>query len=165
MTIFFFFPPDFFLVGGGGYLIPGIWDIHLGLKRSKTSGEKQKQKQKTLCQRLVGRGSKNTCAIFSVSGSKKRHELLDFCAQNMCNRCSYVVPGSFSMGVICDLIMALGSQIFETLRKKQCRHALEYTSYRLGLKKWRGNVVFLRKRLTMVDLFEGLWSVGTRCRH
>ena len=103
--------------------------------------------------------------IFRIYLVSLKTPYLDFCAQNMCNRCSYVVPGSFSMGVICDLIMALGSQIFETLRKKQCRHALEYTSYRLGLKKWRGKVVFLRKRLTMVDLFEGLWSVGTRCRH
>ena len=72
-------------------MIPGIWDIHLGLKRSKTSGEKQKQKQKTLCQRLVGRGSKNTCAEIESLIFKKRREFLDFRAENTCNLRSYVL--------------------------------------------------------------------------
>ena len=48
----------------------------------------------------------------------------------MHNLRSYVISLSFSMelnlGVKNDLILALRSQIFESLRETFCRHALEY---------------------------------------
>ena len=62
-----------------------------------------------------------------------------------------------------DLILTRRSQIFDYLRKTFCRRAVPAIgSFR---KKDGGKkVVFLRKRLTIIDLFERLWSVGARFR-
>ena len=73
-----------------------------------------------------------------------------------------------TMGVKDDLIIVLAicSQIFEYLRGNFKRHDLEYLqSARSERKKLKKNALFLRKRLTVVDLFEGLWSVDTRLGH
>ena len=59
--------------------------------------------------------------------------------------------------------MTLRSQIFEYLREKKLKACLRVPE-RLVQKKNEKNIVFLRKRLTIVDRFEGLWSVGTRFR-
>ena len=64
-----------------------------------------------------------------------------------------------------DLILALRSQIFEYLRFFFYRHALEYLqSPRSEKKNDQNNAAFLRKRLTIIELFGVLWSVGTRFR-
>ena len=61
-------------------------------------------------------------------------------------------------------ILALCSQIFEYLRETFYRHALEYLQSAPSDQKQCKKNVFLRKRLTIIDLFEGLWSVATRFR-
>ena len=77
----------------------------------------------------VCRGFKNTLHQSSGSISKKRREHVDFCAFYMCNLRSNVLL-SFNMestlGVKYDLILALRSQIFESLRATFYRNALEY---------------------------------------
>ena len=61
-----------------------------------------------------------------------------------------------TLGVKRDLTLALRSQTFEYLRENVHRDALEYLqSARLEKKKKKGHVL-LRKRLTTMDLFEGL---------
>ena len=67
------------------------------------------------------------------------------------------------MGVKHDLILSLRSQIFERLRET-FRHALEYLQLARSEKNEK-NARFLQKHLIIIDLFEGLWSVGTRFRH
>ena len=68
-----------------------------------------------------------------------------------------------TLGVKCDLMLALRSQIFEKSGTLFYRHALEYLQSARSENK-RGKTQ-PRKRLAIVDLFEGLWSVGTRFRH
>ena len=60
---------------------------------------------------------------------------------------------------------AVKSRIFE---ETFYRHALEYLQSARSEKKIiiiKTNAVSLQKRLTIIVLFEGLWSVGTRFRH
>ena len=59
------------------------------------------------------------------------------------------------------MILALRSQIIEYLRETFYRHALEYQQWARPGGKNEENCVFLRKRLTIIDLSEDLWSVGT----
>ena len=61
------------------------------------------------------------------------------------------------------LILTLRSQFLEDLRETFCRRALGYLKP-ARLEKTTRKSFSLQKRLTMVDLFEGLWSVGTRFR-
>ena len=68
------------------------------------------------------------------------------------------------MGDKYDLTLALPSQIFEYLRESFCKRALEYLQSARSEKNEK-NYIFVRKRLTIIDLFEGLWSVWTRLRH
>ena len=70
-----------------------------------------------------------------------------------------------ALGVKYVLILALRSQIFEYLRETFYRHVLEYLQWVRPekMKKKRKNP--LGKRLTIIDVFEGLWSLGTRFRH
>ena len=46
------------------------------------------------------------------------------------------------------------------LERKKCRHALEYLRSARPEKRNEKKCVFLRERLTIIYLFEGLWSVG-----
>ena len=57
----------------------------------------------------------------------------------------------------------LQSQIFECLREIVYRHDLEYLQSTRSETKM--NTFFVRKRLPSIDLFEGLWWVGTRFGH
>ena len=50
-----------------------------------------------------------------------------------------------------DLILDLSSQILEHLREIVCRRALEYRQS-ARLEKKKKNALFLRKRLTIIDL-------------
>ena len=62
-------------------------------------------------------------------------------------------------------MLALRSQIFEYLREtfsQTCLGVAAIGSFRKNVKK---TAVFLRKRLTIVERFEGLWSVGTCFRY
>ena len=68
------------------------------------------------------------------------------------------------MGDDYDLMVALSCQIFEYLRETFCRRALENLQSARSEEKKREKKVFQRKRLAIVDLFEGLWSVGARFR-
>ena len=78
--------------------------------------------------------------------------------------CNYLVSALGStLGVKHDLILSLRSQIFERLRET-FRHALEYLQLARSEKNEK-NARFLQKHLIIIDLFEGLWSVGTRFRH
>ena len=54
------------------------------------------------------------------------------------------------------LILVLRSQFVEYLREALYKHALEHLEEALQKKIWGKNVFFLRKRLTIIDLFEGL---------
>ena len=76
----------------------------------------------------------------------------------------YQLWGIYTWYIIYDVILALRRQIFEYSRETFCRSALEYLQSARSEKKEKENAVFLRKRLTIFDLFEGLWSVGTRFR-
>ena len=69
-----------------------------------------------------------------------------------------------TLGVKSDLILALRSQIFEYLRESVHRDALEYLQL-AGSEKMQKKELFLRKRLSIIELFEELRSVGTRVRH
>ena len=60
----------------------------------------------------------------------------------------------------CDLMLALRSQIFEQLREYFYRLALEYLEPARSEKKQKKGSL-LRKRLTTIDLVEGMWPVGT----
>ena len=71
---------------------------------------------------------------------------------------------SSALGVKDDLILVLRGQIFEYLREKKYRHAFQYLQSARSEEKKREKKVFQRKRLAIVDLFEGLWSVGARFR-
>ena len=64
------------------------------------------------------------------------------------------------MGVKHALILALRSQIFEYLAETFYRHALEYLKPARSEREWGKYmyVFLLGKRLTTIDLFEGLWS-------
>ena len=61
--------------------------------------------------------------------------------------------------------MSLRRQIFEYSRETFSRRALEYLKSVRSEKK----IIIIKKklwtRLTIIDLFEGMWSVGTRFRH
>ena len=59
-----------------------------------------------------------------------------------------------ALGLKYDLILVLRSQIFESLRETFYRHALEF------LQRARSDSYGIL-RLAIIDLFEGLWSVGT----
>ena len=62
-------------------------------------------------------------------------------------------------------MLALRSQIFEDLRETFYGHALEYLqSPRSGKNKENKKGFLLRKPLTIIDHFEGLWSVGVPFR-
>ena len=52
--------------------------------------------------------------------------------------------------------MIIRSQIFEYLRETLYKHALDHLEAARSEKKMGGKNVFLRKRLTIVDHFEGL---------
>ena len=80
--------------------------------------------------------------------------------KSACNS-AYFSMGS-TAGVKYDLILALRSQVFEYIYIYIFyRHAFEYLQPACSEKKREKNAVFLRKSLTIVDLFEGLWSAGT----
>ena len=93
-------------------------------------------------------------------------DILDLCVVALYFEVT-IIP-SFSMGatlgVKYDVILVLRSQIFEYLRETFYRHALEYLEPARSEKKKKEKKIFLRKHLTIADLFEGLWSVGTRFR-
>ena len=61
-------------------------------------------------------------------------------------------------------MLALRSQTSEYLHETFCRRALEYLQPARKKKKGK-KCCFLQERLAIIDLFEGLWSVGTRFRH
>ena len=61
-------------------------------------------------------------------------------------------------------MLALRSQIFEYLSDLFYRHALGYLEPARSDKNGKIKLFFPRKRLTVVDRFEGLWSVGARFR-
>ena len=66
-----------------------------------------------------------------------------------------------TLGVKHDLMLmlALGSRIFEYLRETFYGHALEHLQS-AGSEKNEKKRFFLRKRLAVIDLYEGLWSLG-----
>ena len=67
-----------------------------------------------------------------------------------------------------DLILALRSQIFESLRETFYRYALEYSTCNWLVQKKRGgkrNCFSDGNAWSLSTSFEGLWSVGTRFRH
>ena len=103
------------------------------------------------------------CQI-SGSISKKRRGHLEFCAENMFAQlpCSYLVSAGSTLGAKHDLILALSSQMFEYLRDFFTDMPW---STRNRLVQQKKTEFFLRKRLTIVHLLEGLWSAGTRFRH
>ena len=61
-----------------------------------------------------------------------------------------------ALGVTYDLILDLRAHIFEYSPETNYRHAVWNTCNRLVQKKTEMHACFLRKRLTIVDLFEGL---------
>ena len=64
------------------------------------------------------------------------------------------------------VILALPSQIFEYLCETFGRRALGYLeSASIKDNKEEKKGFFLRKRLTIIGLLKGLWSMGTRLRH
>ena len=72
-----------------------------------------------------------------------------------------------TLGVKCDLILTLRSQIFGYLRDFFLQTCLGVPAIGLFRQKIRGKkkiVFFLRKRLSIIEPFEGRWSVGTRFR-
>ena len=58
------------------------------------------------------------------------------------------------------MILAPRSRVLEWLRERFCRRAVGY----LEPARSEKTLLYLRKRLTIVDRFEGLWSVGARFR-
>ena len=76
---------------------------------------------------------------------------------------------TFSMkstsGVKCDLILAVRSQILNTCVKPFTDMPWSTCSRLVQKKKGKHFFFFVRKCLAIIDLFEGLWSVGTRFRH
>ena len=68
------------------------------------------------------------------------------------------------MGVMLYLILTLRSQFFEDLRDFFVGVLWGIPGIGSLKKKGEKRCLLLRKRLTIVDLFEGLWSVGTRFR-
>ena len=72
-----------------------------------------------------------------------------------------------TLGVKYVLLLALRSQILNFLRVTCYRHTLEYLQVEpaRSVKKWKKKKgLFIPKRLTVTDLFEGPWLVGTRFR-
>ena len=63
-----------------------------------------------------------------------------------------------------DWILALRRQNLKHFREKKCIHALRYLEPARSEQRGGGDGFFLRKRLTIIDLCESLWSVGTRFR-
>ena len=90
---------------------------------------------------------------------QKRCRHLDFYAENMSNLRSCLVITSKQLGVRYELILALRSQIFEYLRETF------YRSTRNRPVQKKEVFFFLLKRLTIIDLVEGLWPVGTLFQH
>ena len=62
-----------------------------------------------------------------------------------------------------DLVLVLRSQFFEYLRETWYKHAFEHLEAARSEKKGK-NLFYLRKRQTIIDLFEGLRLVGTQFR-
>ena len=60
------------------------------------------------------------------------------------------------LGVINDIILVLRSQFFEYLRETLYKHALEHLEAARAEKKWPICFSSYGKRLTTIDLFEGL---------
>ena len=61
------------------------------------------------------------------------------------------------LGVINDIILVLRSQFFEYLRETLYKHALEHLEAARSEQKWVIRFSSYGKRLTIIDLFEGLW--------
>ncbi|CAM9525422.1 unnamed protein product [Laminaria digitata] len=100
----------------------------------------------------------------SGSISQKRRGHVDFCAVNVQKLRHRLVSTwfqcRFDFGRHYDLVLVLRSQFFEHFRETMYRHALEDLELaRSGKKMFY--FFFLRKRLTLLDLFEGLCLVGT----
>ena len=64
--------------------------------------------------------------------------------------------------------LGLRSQTFECMREnvlQTCLGVPAMGSFKKMNKNEKKKVVFLRKRQAIIDLFEGLWTAGTRFRH
>ena len=103
--------------------------------------------------------------------SQKRRGHLDLYAVNLQKvRFRIVIAWfqcSLDFGVKCGLLLVLRSQFFEYLRETGYKHALEHLEAARSQKKMGGKNAFLRRkrlRVTIIDLFEGLWLVGTHFR-
>ena len=59
-------------------------------------------------------------------------------------------------GITYDVVLVLRSQFFHYLRETVFKHTFEHLEAARSEKKLGKNVLFLRKRLIIIDLFEGL---------
>ena len=69
----------------------------------------------------------------------------------------------WALNVKYEFIRILRSQFFEYLRETLYKHALEHLEA-ARLEKWGRGGSSYGKRVTIIDLFEGLWLIGTHFR-
>ena len=66
-----------------------------------------------------------------------------------------------ALGAEYDMVLTLDSQVFEHLREPFRGMPWGCLEQARSENKWETNGFFLLKRLTSIDLFEGIWLVGT----
>ena len=153
------FPDIFFLV---------FSKRHLCLRRPRNSGQETAKKTHThtFDNCLAGTHKTRVCAI--IIYLQKTAWTFDF----LCGKYSVICIVAWqilcfsiksTLGVEPDSVLSVQSQVVDFFREIFYRHALDYYLRSAhSERKWKP--VFLLKRLTVTDLFEGMWSVVTRLR-
>ena len=140
----------------------------MGLK--KFQNFRQKEEYKPHSSTACGVGAHRTRVQTVRTHLQRRREHLEFCEVivRKTRRCHVITP--FQSRITAALSITR-HWTYEVNSPNICADffltdALEYLkSARSEKKKEKKKRVFLRKGLTIADLFEGLWSVGTRFRH
>ena len=143
-----------------------IFGGYLCLKRPHIFGEKKQEKNVYIRKRL-GKGTLNTCAKFQGLTLKNGVDIWTFVrlsAKITAWHRNYLVLVYFRFWSLIWPNIGPTQLVLRNLRETLYKHALKHLEAAGPEKKWVIFISFYSKCLSIFDLFEGLWLVGTHFR-